>query len=128
MTASASPDIRLKRIYDAPHHSDGFRALVDRLWPRGLKKEDARIDLWARDIAPTSELRTWYDHDPDKWEEFQKRYQAELGAAYPDNSELVESLLEPLRAGAPVTLLTSTKEIHQSHLPVIKAWLEERVG
>ncbi len=128
MTASPTPEIRLKRVYDAPQQADGFRALVDRLWPRGLKKEDAHLDLWAKDLAPTNDLRAWYGHEPERWDEFQERYQEELGAVDPDNSELVESLLEPLRAGKRVTLLTSTKEIDRSHLPVIKAWLEERVG
>lgn len=70
--------IRLKRAYDKPAHTDGVRVLVERLWPRGLSKDAARIDWWPKDIAPSTELRRWYAHDVDKWPEFQRRYRAEL--------------------------------------------------
>ena len=71
--------IRLKRVYDESSSEDGQRVLVDRLWPRGLKKEAARVDLWVKDLAPSDELRKWFGHDPGKWDEFRKRYYAELG-------------------------------------------------
>ena len=70
--------VRIKRIYDSPATSDGFRVLVDRLWPRGVSKEKAAVDLWLKDIAPSTELRKWFAHDPEKWPEFQKRYLREL--------------------------------------------------
>jgi uncharacterized protein YeaO (DUF488 family) len=70
--------INIKRVYEKPAKSDGIRILVDRLWPRGMTKERADIDLWLKNIAPTTELRKWFDHDPDKWKEFQKKYHQEL--------------------------------------------------
>ena len=73
--------IRLKRAYDAPEASDGTRVLVDRLWPRGLSKEQAQIDLWLKDVAPSADLRVWYGHDPERFEEFRRRYLRELESA-----------------------------------------------
>jgi len=73
-------DIRRKRAYDTPAVSDGYRVLIDRLWPRGVPKTDAEIDEWARELAPTTELRRWFGHDPERFDEFQRRYEAELGA------------------------------------------------
>ena len=70
--------IQLKRAYEKPAKNDGFRVLVDRLWPRGLKKDQAKIDLWLKEIAPSSELRNWFGHDPERWKEFKKRYNHEL--------------------------------------------------
>src|SRR5690606_14959891 len=72
--------IQLKRIYQQPHHSDGYRILVDRLWPRGVSKENAKIDLWLKEIAPSHELRKWFNHDPQKWNEFRKKYETEIEA------------------------------------------------
>ena len=71
--------IRLKRAYDEPSKQDGMRILVERLWPRGVSKEKAAVDLWLKDLAPSTELRKWYGHDPEKWDEFRKRYWSELG-------------------------------------------------
>jgi len=73
-------DVRLKRAYDAPAASDGYRVLIDRLWPRGVSKRNARLDEWARQLAPSSELRRWFGHDPARFEEFRRRYSAELAA------------------------------------------------
>ena len=70
--------VRIKRVYEQPDKVDGTRILVDRLWPRGLSKEKARVDLWLKDVAPSTELRKWFGHEPDKWSEFQRRYRAEL--------------------------------------------------
>ena len=72
--------ILLKRAYEKPDNADGFRVLVDRLWPRGKKKADLRLDMWAKDISPSTELRKWFGHDPARWLEFCKRYKAELTA------------------------------------------------
>ena len=82
--------INLKRIYEEPTKEDGIRVLVDRLWPRGLTKQKANIDLWLKDIAPSTELRKWFGHDPEKWKEFRKRYQKELK----ENKEQIEILKE----------------------------------
>lgn len=92
--------IAIKRVYEEPQDSDGKRILVDRLWPRGLTKEKARIDLWLKDVAPSNELRKWFGHDPEKWVEFQKRYAAEL-TAHPEG---LAALKADLKKG-PVTLL-----------------------
>jgi uncharacterized protein YeaO (DUF488 family) len=78
MSAAMKPRIEIKRVYDKPSPEDGTRILVDRLWPRGLKKEDAALDHWAKDLAPSSELRKWFDHKPERFEEFGRRYRAEL--------------------------------------------------
>ena len=74
----AAPRIQVKRVYDPPAKSDGFRVLVDRVWPRGVSKSAAAVDLWMKEIAPSAELRIWFGHDPEKWTEFRKRYRAEL--------------------------------------------------
>src|SRR5674476_1690666 len=97
--------INLKRVYEGASPSDGFRVLVDRLWPRGISKEEAHIDEWLRDIAPTTELRKWFGHDPEKWPEFRRRYRAELDA----NPEALKPLLEAAREGD-VTLLYSARD------------------
>jgi uncharacterized protein YeaO (DUF488 family) len=99
--------VYLKRVYDKPSAKDGFRVLVDRLWPRGVKKETARIDLWCKDIAPSNDLRKWFGHEPAKWDEFKRRYFKEL-----DNHPGEVSLLigKMGKAGGPVTLLFSAKD------------------
>jgi uncharacterized protein YeaO (DUF488 family) len=114
-------EIRLKRAYEKPASDDGFRVLVERLWPRGLTKERAAVDLWMKDIAPSPELRRWYDHDPSKWDEFQKRYLAELR----QNAEMLEQLREKCR-GKPVTFVYAARdEAHNSAL-ILKNYLERR--
>ena len=97
--------IRIKRVYEQPSHEDGKRILVDRLWPRGLSKEKASVDLWLKDIAPSTELRKWFDHDPSKWDEFKQRYLSELK----ENSEAVQTLREELKKGQ-VTLVYAAKD------------------
>ena len=77
---AGEPDVRLKRAYDPAEPGDGYRVLVDRLWPRGVSKERARLDEWARELAPSAELRTWFGHDPERFAEFERRYRAELAA------------------------------------------------
>ena len=97
--------IKIKRIYDTPKPDDGFRILVDRLWPRGLTKEKAKIDLWLKEIAPSDELRKWYSHDPKKWGEFRKKYFKELDV----RKELANQIVQKTKEGD-VTLLYSSKE------------------
>jgi uncharacterized protein YeaO (DUF488 family) len=99
------PRIALKRAYDPPSADDGVRVLVDRLWPRGLKKADARIDHWFKDLAPSTELRQWFAHDPERWEEFRRRYRAELAA---QGERLAE--LRKLAREQPVTLIFAARD------------------
>ena len=100
--------IRAARVYDAAGPDDGTRVLVDRLWPRGLSKDRARVDVWLKDIAPSKELRKWYAHDPAKHQEFVRRYRAELGQD--DHAEALTQL-RSLLDESPVTLLTATKDL-----------------
>jgi uncharacterized protein YeaO (DUF488 family) len=109
--------MRLKRVYEKPDEKDGFRILVDRLWPRGLTKEKAAVDLWLKDIAPSTELRKWFNHDPEKWEEFQKKYLKELQ----ENKEAVSELKENLKKG-PVTLLYASKDEAHNEALVLKEY------
>ena len=118
---TASPDagvnVRVRRIYDAPEPGDGKRVLVDRLWPRGISKERAELFEWCKDVAPSPQLRQWYGHDPEKFDEFVKRYRAEL-----DDQEHVEALdsLRKLAHGGTVTLLTASKRDDISEATVLQ--------
>lgn len=111
--------LKTKRIYDPPSRGDGRRVYVDRLWPRGLKKEEARFDEWMRDISPSDELRKWFSHDPGKWQEFGKRYRAELEK----HRDLVERLRKYSEKGT-VTLLFSAKDVEHNNAVVIKEFAE----
>lgn len=112
---------RIKRVYDAPGPEDGRRILVDRLWPRGLTKEKAKIDYWAKDIAPSNELRKWYGHDPAKWNEFQKRYFAELDR----NEAGVKALIEAMGKG-PVSFVYGSTERTINNAEALKLYLGKR--
>lgn len=116
-------EIRLKRIYDEPSDDDGTRVLADRLWARGLTKERAGIDLWAKEVAPSTELRKWYNHDPERFEEFEARYRDELGAP---RGEAALAEVEDCVTGDTLTLLTSAKDLEISHLAVLEKVLRER--
>lgn len=113
--------IRVKRVYDKPARSDGRRLLVDRLWPRGLAKQDAEIDHWARAVAPSDALRRWYQHDPAKWPAFKRRYFAELDA----NADGVSMLLDELGRGT-VTFLYGSKEARRNNAVALKEYVEAR--
>lgn len=115
--------VRIKRIYDAPAEDDGYRVLVDRVWPRGLSKSKAQVDRWLKEIAPSTELRRWFGHDPSRWSEFRSRYRGELEAS----SALVEELVEKARSG-PVTLLFGARDQHHNQAVVLREWLDERLG
>jgi uncharacterized protein YeaO (DUF488 family) len=115
------PDIRVRRVYDDPVPEDGTRVLVDRIWPRGLRKDAAHLDDWAKDVAPSSELRTWYGHDPTKFGEFRDRYTAELAQGRP---QAALGRLRALAAEGPVTLLTATKDIGISQAAVLAQLLQ----
>jgi uncharacterized protein YeaO (DUF488 family) len=114
--------IAIKRAYERAARSDGTRILVERLWPRGVKKTELRLDGWAKEIAPSAALRTWYGHDVAKWPEFQQRYRAELRA----NAEALQPLLTAARQG-PLTLVYAARdEAHNSAL-VLRKFLESRL-
>ena len=110
--------ILVKRIYEPAAESDGFRVLVDRLWPRGIAKERAALDLWLPDLGPSTELRQWFNHDPTRWDEFRRRYQAELK----EKKELVEELEGRAKEGM-VTLLYSAKDEAHNQAVVLQQYL-----
>ncbi|MGE5664673.1 MAG: DUF488 domain-containing protein [Deltaproteobacteria bacterium] len=116
--------IRVKRVYEPPARSDGERILVDRLWPRGVKKEAARIDAWRKELAPTPALRRWFDHDPRKWREFRVRYRAELDAAGRTGEEDLAALARRARRGT-VTLLFAARDEARNNAVALKEIVEE---
>lgn len=105
-------EIKLKRVYEKPDEKDGYRILVDRLWPRGLTKEKAAVDLWLKNIAPTTQLRKWFAHDPEKWNEFQKKYLKEVK----ENTEAVSDLKNHLKKGTVTLLYAAKDEVHNEAL------------
>ena len=114
--------IRIKRAYDPPTKEDGARFLVDRLWPRGMKKEALPMAAWCKEVAPSNELRQWFSHDPDRWKEFQRRYRAELAA----HGTAWQPLLDAAKQGD-VTLLYSARDTEHNNVQVLKTYLEERL-
>jgi uncharacterized protein YeaO (DUF488 family) len=114
-----------RRIYDDPSSSDGRRILVDRIWPRGIRKEDARLDEWMRDIAPSTDLRRWYGHDPKRFAEFRRRYLAELRD--PARHEAVQRLRESASRER-ITLLTAARQLEYSQAAVLAHWLNGEAG
>ncbi len=114
--------INIRRVYDQPSRNDGKRILIDRLWPRGLKKEDAHIDVWMKDVAPSTELRKWFNHDPDKWAEFKKRFFMELRG----RRAIVEEIVNLARNGT-VTLLFGSKEDRFNNAVALKEYIEAEI-
>lgn len=112
---------QIKRVYEEPSEDDGKRILIDRLWPRGLTKEKAKIDVWLKDIAPSTQLRQWFGHDPQKWREFKRRYQGELEK----NMTIVFQLVELLKKGN-VTLVYGAKDKEHNDAVVLKEYLEKK--
>jgi uncharacterized protein YeaO (DUF488 family) len=115
MKAAGKPDVAIKRIYDAPEAADGYRALIDRLWPRGISRERAALDAWLVELAPSTPLRLWFGHDPKRWTKFRRRYRTELRAQ--------RALLESLRGRAQrqrVTLLYGSREPRINHAVVLR--------
>ncbi len=111
---------KIKRIYESPESDDGYRVLVDRLWPRGISKERAALDEWAKEIAPTNELRQWFNHDPEKFTEFSERYRKEL-----DENPAVIKARNDWTNHPTVTLLYSAKDVEFNQAVVLKQWLEK---
>ncbi len=112
--------IKLKRAYEKPSRDDGERILVERLWPRGLTKLKAKIDLWLKDVAPSTELRRWFGHDPDKWDEFRWRYQKELK----DKDDPIKLLKRKAKAGT-ITLIYAARDEERNGALVLKGFLQK---
>jgi uncharacterized protein YeaO (DUF488 family) len=115
-----SMNIKIKRVYEQPDKGDGVRILVDRLWPRGLTKEKASVDLWLKEIAPSTELRKWFGHDPDKWKSFRGRYETEIR----HKDDLVKVLNQKAREGM-ITLLYGARDEKHNEALVLKRFLEK---
>jgi uncharacterized protein YeaO (DUF488 family) len=113
--------IKVKRIYDPPEPRDGFRTLVDRLWPRGISKEKARVDLWLREIAPSNALRKWYGHDPAKWAQFKSKYLEEI-----KEKKTEFDLLRQKAKGGTITFLFSSKEEKLNNAAALKEFVEKK--
>jgi uncharacterized protein YeaO (DUF488 family) len=112
--------VRLKRVYDQPSSADGTRVLVDRLWPRGLSRQDVAADLWLREAAPSAPLRRWFGHDASRWDQFARRYRDEL-----ERQPEVLELLEDLRRRAPVTLIFGARDPDHNNAVVLRQILEK---
>lgn len=114
-------DLHVKRVYDDPADDDGYRVLVDRLWPRGLSKDRAALDEWIKELGPSTELRRWFGHDPERFDEFRRRYRAELA----DKEDLWRPLVERARR-EPVSLLYSASDIDHNQAVVLAELLREQ--
>ena len=112
-------DIKLKRIYEEPAVSDGIRILVERLWPRGLSKEKAKVDIWLKEVAPSTELRKWFNHDPEKWEEFKKRYYGELQ----NNKPVIKDALDQHKET--ITFVYASKEETYNNAVALKEYVDK---
>tara|TARA_R110002050_G_scaffold107308_2_gene217693 strand:- start:65 stop:451 length:387 start_codon:yes stop_codon:yes gene_type:complete len=117
---TSSPTVRCKRVYDPIEEDDGYRVLVDRIWPRGIKRENLVLDAWHKELAPSTELRKWFGHDPQRWAAFYQRYHAELR----QNREAVKALLEEARF-RPLTLLYCARDRLHNNAVALKRYLED---
>jgi uncharacterized protein YeaO (DUF488 family) len=122
MTHRSSITLKVKRIYDAPAHSDGCRVLVDRIWPRGLSKDTGNLDAWFKDLAPSTELRKWFGHDPSKWTAFKRKYFQELD----QKDSVAKQLLEPFSRHT-VTLLFAAKDSAHNNAVALKEYVEKHL-
>jgi uncharacterized protein YeaO (DUF488 family) len=116
-------EVAIKRAYDPPSPGDGFRVLVDRIWPRGVKRDEANIDLWLKDAAPSTELRKWFGHDPAKWRGFEDRYRAELAG-----KSSFDELLAVVRQHKRVTLVFAARDAEHNNAVVLQALCKSRLG
>ncbi len=116
-----SSRVWLRRAYDPPTHNDGYRVLVDRIWPRGVAKAKIAIDQWAKDLAPSDDLRKWFDHDPQRWDEFQDRYRSEL-----DGNDLLDELVERSRTDR-ITLVYGAHDEEHNQAVVLQTLIDERL-
>lgn len=122
MGARSAPMLKIQRAYETPEPAGGMRVLFDRMWPRGRKKETARIDLWLKDVAPSTELRTWFAHDPSRWQAFQRRYFAELD----HHAEAWQPIVEALRSRDVVLVYAARDKQHNNAL-ALQAYLKQRL-
>lgn len=118
---TVSSRIWIRRAYDPPTRNDGYRVLVDRVWPRGVSRDDAKLDAWMRDVAPSDELRKWFGHDPDRWDEFRRRYRDELRDHEDDLAHLVD-----LTERGRVTLVFGARDEEHNQAVALREVLEER--
>ncbi len=116
--------ILLKRAYEPWHSDDGYRVLVDRVWPRGVSKEEAAIALWYKDVTPSALLRKWFSHDPSKWIEFKKRYIEELD----ERTDAVEEFIKYLKKHDTVTFVYGAKDTKHTHALILKEYIEAKAG
>jgi uncharacterized protein YeaO (DUF488 family) len=119
-------EVFLKRAYEEPASTDGFRVLVDRLWPRGKKKVDLRLDAWAKDLAPSTELRKWFNHDPKRWLEFCKRYKVEL--KNPKAKRAIADTVHAAQEYSAVTLIYAAKDTEQNEAVVLRTLFKRKAG
>lgn len=124
MVMATTGHIDVERVYGATERGPGARVLVDRVWPRGVRKESLGLDLWLRELGPSDGLRKWFGHRPERWEEFRRRYRTELG--HPQQHELLEQLADLAHKG-PVTLLYSARDEQRNQAVVVREVLEERL-
>lgn len=115
--------VKVKRIYEPVEAADGFRILVDRLWPRGIKKETAQIDWWLKEIAPSTALRKWFHHDPDKWPEFQKAYKKELMM-----SDKLQDLIDTVKKYKKATLLYAASDKLHNHALILEKYINKKLS
>jgi uncharacterized protein YeaO (DUF488 family) len=116
-------DVRIKRAYDLPARGDGFRVLVDRVWPRGVSKDEIGIDVWAKDLAPTTKLRQWFGHDPERWTEFRKRYERELHEAAA--ADRIRELIDEAKGKRVITLVYGAKDEEHNQAVVLQGLFEK---
>lgn len=120
-----SSRVWLRRAYEPPTHNDGYRVLVDRVWPRGVSKDDIGIDEWAKEIAPSDELRKWFGHDPERWDEFERRYRAELDDLDDAAGEALDALVRRTRSGR-ITLVYGAHDEQHNQATVLRDVIDER--
>jgi uncharacterized protein YeaO (DUF488 family) len=116
--------IHIKRVYDAPSKDDGFRVLVDRLWPRGLTKHAVKMDLWAKSLTPSHALRKWFHQEPDRQEEFARKLRME----FLERQDDLDEVLAAIKGQGVVALLTASRETETGHSPIIKSWLQSHLS
>lgn len=116
--------VQIRRVYEAPDADDGYRVLVDRLWPRGVSKDKADVDEWLRDVSPSDELRHWFGHDPDLWSEFQRRYRVELEGVGAESMDHLVALASEQK----VTLVYAARDTEHNNAVAIKELLDERLA
>ena len=115
--------IKIKRVYESAEENDGYRILVDRLWPRGVSKEKAKLDMWMKDIAPSNSLRKWFNHDPKRWDEFQNKYNEELK----DKNDLLKEIKDLEKSKSTVTLVYGAKNEENNNAIVLRDKLNEMI-